>query len=905
MNIESTNLRKALWNKFISRTDCYAVQNADGSYRAVREKISDKHIQDHLSGMQTIGVYLLNEDSKVKFMALDIDIEKNANANQLKDTIKQVTIGVVKATETLGLNCILEDSGRRGYHVILFFDKAIDAAKAKQLGLIIKRESGAPPKGIGIEVFPKQDSLRGKELGNLLKLPLGIHRKSNIRSRFLNSELFAEAEDPGKLLESVKSASENEVDKILKKYSASASDGHHKAPKASGKNRTDIDRMLNNCPVVSAFMANPSGWSYDAWLGLASNFVLFEGGWERFEEISKQDRANYDQEEIDRIHEEVSSFDHPQGYKKFAEQGVQFETPPRYIRCPADWALNRQELESVIHEEDNKYIKYKRTDGEWHPVTIAEFTIKPKELLELPESDILSCSVTSALGNRFDDILIRSQDWNNKPAIRNAINRSECTFLGSERDVQLICSHVLKSVQVRRRGTEQIGLHDDTWVVKSSNIDCQGYVVPPKIVAFDRSKTSLHNRIKYTNLPEEEYKVLACELFGNILKLNQPEVILPILGWYFAVPLKPRIKELIEAFPILFCYGTMGSGKTSAIKLMQSLQGYSDNAPFVCTMRDFPIKKVLSSTNAVPVFLDEFKPGKMAKQQVDDIHNMLRRVYGGEIEEKGRPDQTLVEYELSAPVVICGESCVQESAVLERVVIAGFTDAVKRTKSMQDAFQAIKKLSLNGFMDRYLMFCLRQDVHVRWQSAARITQSLLNGINVSPRLFNNINTMIFGLEMLKDYAASWGASPKEDLDYSIAVKAQLEEITGDGNGQVKLAADILLEKLSRMAEKGLLNKGDVWTIYTPRSGTSDYLAIHLPSAVDEFKSYAAKNHLDDEILDAQAYIKQFKTLDYVVASNTNVKYSGTFNGSSKQQKSVVIDLVKAQKAGLNLAGFSG
>jgi hypothetical protein len=36
-----------------------------------------------------------------------------------------------------------------------------------------------------LEVFPKQDQLKGKGLGNLVKLPLGIHRLSGKRSYFL------------------------------------------------------------------------------------------------------------------------------------------------------------------------------------------------------------------------------------------------------------------------------------------------------------------------------------------------------------------------------------------------------------------------------------------------------------------------------------------------------------------------------------------------------------------------------------------------------------------------------------------------------------------------------------------------------------------------------------------------
>lgn len=45
---------------------------------------------------------------------------------------------------------------------------------------------------ISVEVFPKQETLEGKDLGNLLRLPLGINRKSNERSFFLKPAIYGE-----------------------------------------------------------------------------------------------------------------------------------------------------------------------------------------------------------------------------------------------------------------------------------------------------------------------------------------------------------------------------------------------------------------------------------------------------------------------------------------------------------------------------------------------------------------------------------------------------------------------------------------------------------------------------------------------------------------------------------------
>jgi len=59
--------------------------------------------------------------------------------------------------------------------------------------------------------------------------------------------------------------------------------------------------------------------------------------------------------------------------------------------------------------------------------------------------------------------------------------------------------------------------------------------------------------------------VAAAQLLPTLLELNAPEVMLPILGWFFAAPLKPRIREALGHFPILFVWGLPGSCDRSGV----------------------------------------------------------------------------------------------------------------------------------------------------------------------------------------------------------------------------------------------------------------------------------------------------------------------------------------------------
>ena len=164
-----------------------------------------------------------------------------------------------------------------------------------------------------------------------------------------------------------------------------------------------------------------------------------------------------------------------------------------------------------------------------------------------------------------------------------------------------------------------------------------------------------------------------------------------------------------EGFPILFVHGGQGSGKTSTASLIMRLCGYSISDTFSCTMKSFPMLKLLSSTNAVPIILDEFKKSDMKDDQVNSLLRNIRKTYSGEIEDKGNADQTVSDYRLTAPLSVMGEWNINQPAIMERVLLIRLTDVVKKEIAMQAAFNNLKGLTLEGFMPGYIQFCLNQN----------------------------------------------------------------------------------------------------------------------------------------------------------------------------------------------------
>jgi hypothetical protein len=255
---------------------------------------------------------------------------------------------------------------------------------------------------------------------------------------------------------------------------------------------------------------------------------------------------------------------------------------------------------------------------------------------------------------------------------------------------------------------------------------------------------------------------------------------------------------------------------------------------------------------------------------------------------------------------LCGEAKVKESAVLERVLIAGFTDEIKKNVGCQMAFGALKALDLQGFMGKYIPFCLGVDVAVRLKDAEAQTRVALNGMSVAPRILNNIITMTFGLNLMQDFAVQQGVNMGGGIDLSKVVEAQIEEVTGSGNGQVKLSSDLMLEQLALMVEKEIAKKEVDYT-FTKLKGQDPektYLAIYLKGAAQTFKANAFRIGYDGELSDEAAYTKQLQTSDYVLKVDHQKRfkpYGAPKGGINK--KCIVIDLELAARHGLEIGGF--
>lgn len=147
--------------------------------------LTDNEIQKHLSGIQQIGIYPLLQDNTSWFLVADFD----------KQNWKQEAVNFLNDCKEKNIPAYLERSrSGNGGHVWFFFDEPYPAIRSRKVFTSILEQSGAFSmfdKGSSFDrLFPNQDFLSGKGLGNLIALPFFKPAMENGNSCFINPENF-------------------------------------------------------------------------------------------------------------------------------------------------------------------------------------------------------------------------------------------------------------------------------------------------------------------------------------------------------------------------------------------------------------------------------------------------------------------------------------------------------------------------------------------------------------------------------------------------------------------------------------------------------------------------------------------------------------------------------------------
>lgn len=171
-------------------------------------------LYQHLTGQQTIGLYVLQSDNQCHFLALDFD----------KTGWQEAVKATAEVCAELHLpNAIEISRSGNGAHLWLFFKEPVSASRARQLGFLLLDLAMEKSGAIGFEsydrMFPNQDFVPDGGFGNLIALPLQHQPRQRGCSVFVDSQLLPVAEQ-WLFLAQLRRITATQLDELLSRFVA-------------------------------------------------------------------------------------------------------------------------------------------------------------------------------------------------------------------------------------------------------------------------------------------------------------------------------------------------------------------------------------------------------------------------------------------------------------------------------------------------------------------------------------------------------------------------------------------------------------------------------------------------------------------------------------------------------------
>jgi hypothetical protein len=798
MALTEIRLSKLFMNSM--RTDVYSV-STKGGYNPVKSPIEQKDIMGHLKGDRSLGMFFIfpKECNQVMTLALDIDQDDEPTVNKICKALLNYL-----PEESI----LVEKTGGRGWHIWIFFNAPLPASAIR---IFAKKTINEVRPGFPIEVYPKQDRIKPDKFGNLMRIPLGIHPRTG--------------EKGGRLFDaSLSEISITALDPLLPIIPAEKSILMVAARQMVSIRIMDDDISTNgngkdtSLPCISQFMEGVNeGMRDEAMFRLAAYLKRSKIPQQAALVTLKTANAknNPPLEEMVLQTKVNSAYMSGSHGLPCTSSVVGLDTDFCDNKCPVYMKAKRLKSDEgnpsyganqpLIVENAGGYSLLVPLAKGSKEIRLSNFVIRPSAILEMgsyqheTNEEIIRGDVITSNGNKFQSD-IPSSAFITKRNFLTHLNRADVSWFGSDQQLQLLKAWLAAMEDTPRlMASTKLGRikSTDVWLTEDAAISEEGLLENSEWVYYRPHHYGKLNVAitRATREWEESRKV-----FKSLLNINELSVMIPVIGWMFAVPHKNLIMNDLGHFPLLMLFGTRGSGKTQLVqRVVLPLFGYNPNEPstMVCDSTRFVWISFGASTTTIPVFMDEYRPNALGLVRMKSLWDFWRHVYTGDVDFRGQSNLTRIAYQQTSPIIAAGEEMIADPALMERFIqVQMSVDYL--TQEVQQAFRDLPPLSPSSL--QFVVKSLNLSVEAMKKQAEELLGPDLRK-EMSPRIYDSILVITMGL-------TAWSKLTRTKITKPMLEAAKMVQgmTKGGGDKRTILWVDDFLMDLAGMLEV----KGGIW-----------------------------------------------------------------------------------------------
>jgi len=570
-----------------------------------------------------------------------------------------------------------------------------------------------------------------------------------------------------------------------------------------------------------------------------------------------------------------------------------------YEKPEVDDSRPRRYGDIIETEEGYAQISFSPFGG-MQETKLSSFLIKPKSRMWIDDYEAVSTDLVTTNGKTYAAIFER-QHWNELNAFLSRLPSIDLVWQGKLEEVQAVMG-IVNSYEVPvQKGTRQIGWYNVgseaepklIWVAKNINIAKEGFLKTPFVLYCPYpGEMEIENAISFKETGDASFQQLK-ERAKELVLVNEPNAILPIIGWFFAVPFKWHFLNHpnYHHFPHLNVWGTRGSGKTETVKLLWRMLGYTGKEIPSASQTRFALLRMFTSTNSYPICLDEYKPYDMKAGSPEAVGHFLRLSYDGKVDARGRPDQSIVSYRLISPACLIGESPIEESAMLERIIPSVLSPMAidKKTKEgrqRQEVFEKLVLTNWDGFFLRYLRYVWDVKFSETLDDARGRVLWYTQMRPYVTRILDNLVALQYGLERFAEFLSI----PFDAIDGLMhdCILNTANTLCGEGDVHSKLAVESMLEQLSVMAETYRLKPGVHYVLNNNNDSGQTEIYLRLSACLAEFRKFVRETNWQGEVMVDSAYRRQLREMMAEGKLVVDINRATRGWDGDKPQKAVVI-----------------